>query len=127
MILKSDIEKIKLFIQGNNDEKDALYIYSLFDKHENNSEFKQLLKNEFYEYLAKNKSEKEQNLTYLLDRIHHIIHKEEKKKNQGIVKKIYKWYSVAAAVLLIPIVLVFVCTLQIISQSGPLFTFAPTI
>ncbi len=106
MISKSDIKKIKLFIQENTDEKEARYVYSLFAKHENNPKFKQLFKNDFYEFIEKYNEEKEQNLIYLLDRIHQIIHKKENKKKFYAVKNIFRWYSFAAAVLLILLLII---------------------
>ena len=74
MISKSDIERIKLFIQGNADEEEEQYICSLFSKNKNNYEFQQFIKAEFYECFI-NDDYEEQNLNYILRRIHRFINK----------------------------------------------------
>lgn len=104
MVNKYDKEKIERFINGKSDETETRFIYSLFSENENNMEFEHQIRNDFYEFI-KNTSDKNYHLSYLLDRIHHTIHKDERRKEQTIVKKIYQWYSVAAAVLLIPLII----------------------
>lgn len=104
MINKTDIEKLQRFSKGFSDTEEEKYIYSLFAKNEGNREFKQHIQKEFNDYL-KNHPDENHNLSYLLDRIHHTIHKNENQKKQTVVKKIYRWYSVAAAVLLIPVLI----------------------
>ncbi|NOR74989.1 MAG: DUF4974 domain-containing protein [Draconibacterium sp.] len=104
MINKTDIEKLQRFSNGLSDAKEEKYIYSLFAENEGNEEFNHHIQNEFYEYL-KNHPEEDYNLSYLLDRIHHIIRKNKSQNKKTIVKKIYRWYSVAAAVLLVPILI----------------------
>jgi transmembrane sensor len=104
MIHNYDKEKIERFINGKSDESEAQFIYSLFSENENNLEFEHQIRNDFYEFI-KNTQDKNYNLSYLLDRIHHTIHKNEGRKKQTIVKKIYQWYSFAAAVLLIPLII----------------------
>ena len=104
MINKYNKEKIERFINGKSNESEAQFIYSLFLENENNLEFEQQIRNDFFEFI-KNTPDKNYNLSYLLDRIHHTIHKDERRKEQTIVKKIYHWYSVAAAVLLIPLII----------------------
>ncbi len=74
VISRSDIERIKLFIQGNADEEEKQYICSLFSKNKNNHEFQQFIKAEFYECFN-NDDYEEQNLDYILNRIHRIINK----------------------------------------------------
>ena len=74
MISKSDIERIKLFIQGNADKKEEQYICSLLLKNENNYEFQQFIKSEFYECFN-NDDYEEQNLDHILNQIHRIINK----------------------------------------------------
>ena len=105
MLNQSDIDKINRFSKGLSDAEETQYIYSLFSENEENEEFKQYIRKEFNEYL-KNHPDENYHLSYLLDRIHHTIHKNENKKKQTIIKRIYRGYSVAAAVLLIPILIV---------------------
>lgn len=73
MISKSDIEKIKLSIQENADEKEEQDICSLFSKNENNDEFQQFIEAEFYKFFNNDDDYEEQNMDYILDRIHQII------------------------------------------------------
>jgi transmembrane sensor len=104
MINKIDIEKLERFSKGLSDAEEEKYIYSLFTENEGKSEFEQHIQKEFNEYL-KNNPHDNHNLSYLLDRIHHTIHKNENRRNYTVVKRIYRWYSIAAAVLLIPILI----------------------
>jgi transmembrane sensor len=104
MIDQKDIEKLQRFSKGLSDAEEEKYIYSLFSENEEIKDFEQHIQNEFNEYLINNPDENH-DLTYLLDRIHHIIHKNENQKKDTVVKRIYRWYSVAAAVLLIPMLI----------------------
>ena len=104
MLNQSDIDKINRFSEGLADAEETEYIYSLFSENEGNTEFKQHIQDAFNEYL-KNNPDENHNLTYLLDRIHHTIHKNENRKKQTVAKRIFKWYSAAAAVLLIPVMI----------------------
>ena len=104
MIDRTDIEKLQRFSQGNTTKEEDKYIYALFAENEESQEFKKKLLEEFNEYLKINPDENH-NLSYLLDRIHLIMYKQEFQKKDAVVKRIYRWYSVAAAVLLIPIII----------------------
>ncbi len=95
---------MKRFSKGLSNAEETRHIYSLFSENEGKGEFKQHIQKEFNEYL-KNHPDENHNLSYLLDRIHHTIHKNENRKKQTVVKRIFRWYSVAAAVLLIPILI----------------------
>ncbi len=105
MFNQSDIDKMNRFSKGLSDAEETQYIYSLFSENEENGKFKQHIQKEFNEYL-KNHPNENHNLSYLLDRIHHTIHKNENREKQTIVKRIYRGYSIAAAVLLIPMLIV---------------------
>lgn len=104
MFGKSDIEKLERFSKGLSNEAEKNYIYSLFANNETDRDFKKQIQKEFDSYLEENPKE-DYDLTYLLARIHHIIHKKESKKKQPVVRKVYQWYSAAAAVLLIPLII----------------------
>ncbi len=104
MINKTDIEKLDRFSKGLSNAEEEKYVHSFFSENEESVEFKQHIQNDFDEYLKKNPDENH-NLSYLLDRIHHIIHKNESHKKDRVVKRIYQWYSAVAAILLIPIVI----------------------
>lgn len=104
MFQQSDIEKLIRFNKGISNKEETQYIYSLFLENDRRGKFKQHIRKDFDEYL-KNNPDKNYNLSYLLDRVHHTIHKNENQIKQTVVKRIYRWYSVAAAVLLIPILI----------------------
>ncbi len=102
MINKTDIEKLERFSKGLSNAEEEKYIHSLFSENEGNGEFKKLIHDDFDEYLKSN-PDGNHNISYLLDRIHHIIHKKDSHKKENMGRKIYQWYSAVAAVLLIPI------------------------
>lgn len=104
MIQPSDLEKLKRFNEGLSGAEETRYIYSLFSGKEDSSQLRNYLMKEWNSYLKSNEIE-EFNLDYLLDRIHREIHLIEFKKEQTLTRKIYRWYSVAAAVLLIPLLI----------------------
>jgi transmembrane sensor len=101
MLQKTDIEKLDRFSRGLSDPEEDRYIYSLFSDLEESRSLEEHLYSGWNEYLKEHPAQPEE-LTYLLDRIHHIIHNRESRKEQTMVRKIYLWYSVAAAILLIP-------------------------
>lgn len=105
MINFTDIEKIKRFSKGISDSEEEKYVWSLFSGKERDPEFKQYIQNEFNEYFDNYKGE-EYNLSFLIDRIHHNINLKDSKKKQPFIRKIYKCYSLTAAVLLIPLFIV---------------------
>jgi ferric-dicitrate binding protein FerR (iron transport regulator) len=104
MIQQSDIEKLARFSKGFSDAEETRYVYSLFAEKEHSNELKYFIKDEWKKYIENNEGEN-YNLSYLLDRIHHRMHFIENRKKQTIPRKIYRWYSVAAAVLLIPVLI----------------------
>ncbi len=104
MIQQSDIEKLVRFSKGQSDAEETRYICSLFAEKEDTDELKYYIKDEWNKYL-KNNEGVNYNISHLLDRIHHKLHVIENQKKQSITRKIYRWYSVAAAVLLIPLLI----------------------
>jgi len=104
MNIQSKIEQLGKYVDGNAAENEKELVYSLFVENENNPGFEEHLKKEFNEYF-KNHKEDDFQLSHLLDRIHHTIHNDEYKKKQTPIRRIYKWYSVAAAIFLIPILI----------------------
>jgi ferric-dicitrate binding protein FerR (iron transport regulator) len=104
MIQQNDIEKLERFSKGLSNAEENRYVYSLFAEKEDSDELKYYIKDEWKKYLENNEDENI-NLSSLLDRIHHRIHVIENRKKQTLTRKIYRWYSVAAAVLLIPLLI----------------------
>jgi len=99
MINKTDIEKIIRFKKGLSNNEENEYVYKLFSENEENIEFKKYFSSEWDNYLTQNKCD-DFHLGFLLDRIHHIINKKENRKNTTAVRKILKWYSTVAAILI---------------------------
>ena len=104
MIRKADIDRLESFRSGKADLKEIEHIYTLFSEKEGDKDFKKYFFERFNESLTDDSVE-EYNLTYLLDRIHHSINRSDNHRKQTVIKKLYRWYSVAAAILLIPILL----------------------
>jgi transmembrane sensor len=104
MIQQNDIEKLVRFSKGLSDAEETRYVYSLFAEKEDSDELKYYLKDEWKKYFENNEGEN-YNLSYLLDRIHHRMHFVETRNKQTITRRIYRWYSVAAAILLVPLLI----------------------
>lgn len=124
MFNQKDIEILDRFSKGLSNTEEEKYILTLFTENEGNSEFKLNILMQFDEYLQ-NHPEDKHNLTYLLDRIHHIIHTNENQKKVTIVKRIYRWYSLAAAVLLIPLLMAGGIWFAEQNQEEPILTESP--
>lgn len=124
MFNQNNIDKLDRFSKGLSDSEEEKYILTLFAENEGNSEFKQQIQKKFDEYL-KNHPEENHNLEYLLDRIHHTIHKDKNQKKETVVKRIYHWYSVAAAVLLIPILIAGGIWFADYNQEEPILAESP--
>ena len=69
---KFDFEAIRRYCEESFNEKDVQYIYSLFSAYEKDINFQKHIKDEFFSYLEIESKEKN-NLSHLLDRIHHAI------------------------------------------------------
>ena len=99
---QDDFDTIERYINGEADESERKYIESLFLNGENNLYFHNCL-NKDWELMLKGDSEPVVNLSHLLDRIHHIIRKNETLKRQNPLQKLIQVYMKAAAILLIPL------------------------
>lgn len=104
MLEESDIDILKKYKKGKANTEEEKLVYSLFADNENNSKFKKLIRKEFDLHTSEN-FENNEDVSYILDRIHHTIHKKESIQRQSVARKIYNWYSVAAAILLLPIII----------------------
>jgi ferric-dicitrate binding protein FerR (iron transport regulator) len=105
MIHQSDIELLERFTRGITTPEEERYIRTLFDEQEESLWFKNHLESEWNTYHQETPSG-QQDLTHMLDRVHHMIHIREKQEEQTLVHRLYRWYSVAAAILLIPVLIV---------------------
>lgn len=104
MIQQSDIDKLDRYCKGGIDDEEKQYIYSLFSINEENKEFRKYFLSQWNDSIKEHKDDN-YNLSYLLDRIHHKIHFNENWKKKTVIRRIYRWYSVTAAILLIPLLI----------------------
>jgi len=104
MFTQSDIKKLERFGKGLSDEAENQYIYSLFSEYEGDREFKHYFLSEWQGFI-RNDKEDDYDISHLLDRVHHKINSKGNRKSRSVFHKAYQWYSVAAAVLLIPLLI----------------------
>ena len=104
MFQQSDKHSIERFRKGLSSAEEEEFIHSLFSEDESNSVFREFIQRDFSEYLEENPDENHK-LSYLLERIHHRIQKNDGQQKDGVVKRISRWYSLTAAVLFIPLLI----------------------
>jgi ferric-dicitrate binding protein FerR (iron transport regulator) len=101
---QEDFDKIERYINGEADDSEIYYVESLFLKGENNLYFRNRLYKD-WELMLNGDSSNDVNLSHLLDRIHHIISKYENIKRQKPLQKLIRIYMKAAAILLLPLII----------------------
>ena len=101
---QEDIKTIDRYIKGIADDSEKKYVESIFLKKEINLYLRNCLEKEWNSLIQQDASA-EIDLNPLLDRIHHIIRKNETVISRKPMQKLLKIYMKAAAVLLIPLVL----------------------
>lgn len=104
MLKQEEIEKIDRYIKDLSDESEKIYLESLFTKGENNPDLRQHLEDDWY-MMLRNSSPDDIDLKHLLDRVHHIIRKQETLKRQKPLQKLIQMYMRAAAILLLPLLI----------------------
>jgi transmembrane sensor len=102
--MQEEIEKIERYIKGEANDKEKGWVESQFLNGEDNYTLKHLLKND-WGLILEDSSSKEVNLNYLLDRVHHIIRKNEILKQQKPLQKFIRIYMRVAATLLLPLLI----------------------
>lgn len=102
MLKQNDFDKIERFINGEANDEEKKNIYSLFLIGEDNSTLRRLLEKD-WNFMLSDSTPSEVNLTHLLDRVHHIIRKNEALKKQKPIHKFIRIYTRAAAILLLPL------------------------
>ncbi len=104
MLKQDEAEKIERYLLGHSDENEKSYVESLFEDGVTNEFLRNYLKNE-WETILRDSSQPDINLSHLLDRIHHIIRKNETLKRQKPMQKYIRVYMRAAAILLLPLII----------------------
>ncbi|HEX2922195.1 MAG TPA: FecR domain-containing protein [Bacteroidales bacterium] len=99
---KDKEEKLKQYIEGNADESSAEMIRDLLAEGEGDSVLRNILEKDWRNF---DKQESSQvNMLHTLDRIHHIIRRNEIKRERKPVQRFLKFYMRIAAILFIPVI-----------------------
>lgn len=104
MLKKEELETIERYINGLSDEKEIVNVESLFSDGANNIDLMHHLEKD-WDISLKNSSGSDIDLTHILDRIHHIIRKNELKQKHKPVQRLLNVYMRIAAVLLLPLLI----------------------
>jgi transmembrane sensor len=102
MLNQDDIGRIKRYTEGNTDDTDYDYLNSVFQDGDKNNDLRRLLRRD-WDVFMEDSSLTSDDLTRILDRIHHIIRTKESLNQERPVFKLMRVYMKVAAVLLIPI------------------------
>ena len=102
MLKENDFEKIERYINGQADDNEKAWVESQFLNGEDNYTLRHLLKND-WDLMLRDSSPCGVDLNHLLDRVHHIIRKNETVKRQKPLQKFIRVYMKAAAILLLPL------------------------
>lgn len=99
---QTDIDTIERYIKGEAKDSEVEYVESLFLEGENNLYLRNCIHKEWDLMLAGNTSS-EVDLSHLLDKVHHIIRKNETLVNKKPLQRLTRAYMKVAAILLIPV------------------------
>ena len=105
MLKQEDKYKIERYINGSANDKEKDFVESLFLEGEDNFYLCHSLEKDWNTFLS-DKSLSDVDLNHLLDHIHHIIRKDEALKKQKPAQRFIRVYRKAAAILLLPLLLV---------------------
>jgi transmembrane sensor len=101
MLNKEEKEKIERYINGQADDKELNWVDSLFLKGDENDTLRNSLKKDWIRMVS-DESTSDVNLNNVLDRVHHLIRKNEDLNRQKPLRKFLRIYMKAAAILLFP-------------------------
>ena len=99
---ENDLDKIERYINGQADDNEKARVETLFLSGEDNHTLRNSLERD-WNIMLRDTSPSEVNLNHLLDRVHHIIRKNETLKRQKPLQKFIRNYMKAAAILLLPL------------------------
>ena len=121
MLKENHLEKIERYINGLSDDKEKAWVESQFLNGEDNYTLRNLLKND-WDFMLRDSSPTEVDLNHLLDRVHHIIRKNETLKRQKPLQKFVRIYMKAAAILLLPLLIAGGLVYSFLSNTGKITT-----
>jgi ferric-dicitrate binding protein FerR (iron transport regulator) len=126
MLNREAIERIERYIKGVSTDEEKAYVESLFAKGKHNDYLKHLLEKD-WDILLSDTTLSEVNLSHILDRVHHLIRKNEILKRQKPVQKLIRIYMRAAAILLFPFLITGVLVYNYVGNNGKLLTDRPVV
>lgn len=96
------LEKIERYVNGHADDSEREVVESLFLEGEEDKALRHLLEKD-WNSIVRDPSTPEVDISYLLDRVHHMISKNEQRKRQSGLLRFTRMYMRAAAILLLPL------------------------
>lgn len=101
---KTDLEKLERYIDGQADDIEKAWVESLFINGEDDDTFRSLLEKD-WNLIPDDSSPSNADLSNLLDRVHHIIRKNEQLKKETRFYRFTRMYMKVAAVLMFPLLI----------------------
>jgi hypothetical protein len=102
MLKQEDREKIERYIAGHVNESEKEWVEALFLNGEDNTTLRNSMEKDWIR-MAFDESSSDVNLSHLLDRVHHIIRKNETLKRKQPVQRFIRIYMKTAAILFLPL------------------------
>lgn len=112
------LHKIQSYFSGEANDEDKAWVESQFLEGEKNHKLRTLLEKDWNSILKDNSTE-EKDLSRVLDRVHHLIIREDYQNKQRMFSRMARAYMKAAAVLLVPL---FMTAVFLYFQSGLVWT-----
>jgi ferric-dicitrate binding protein FerR (iron transport regulator) len=117
MLKENDLEKIERYVNGQADDSEKAWVESIFLNGEDNLYLRHSLEKD-WDNMLRDTSLSEVKLSNLLDRIHHIIRKNETLKRHKPLQRFIRIYMRAAAILLLPIIVAGGLVYSYLSNKG---------
>ena len=118
---QDDFNMIERYISGIADDSEKNYVESLFLDGENNLYFRDCIHKD-WDLMLSDSTPLEVNLSHLLDRVHHIIRKNETNKKQKPLRRLVDVYMKAAAILLLPLLIAGGMVYSYLGNHGKMIT-----
>jgi transmembrane sensor len=104
MIKNSDIELIEKYTRGECSLEEEKYVASVFSQNEDDKSFNRYLEKNWNNFQDNTSSDKD--FSHILDNIHHVIRLKEQHLQRGsVTRRIYRYYSLIAAILVLPVII----------------------
>jgi ferric-dicitrate binding protein FerR (iron transport regulator) len=100
----NDLEKLERYVAGQSDDNEKAWVESLFLNGEDDYTLYNTLEKD-WNLMLRDSSPSQVNVNHLLDRVHHIIKKNEDLKRKNPLHKLMRIYSRVAAILFLPLII----------------------